>query len=382
MEDNKKDAIVENQFTEFDIDIDLLKRADKTKVSKKKHDASISHSSKVKWDELVKLLKNPIAIISFLIIVTLLLVSLIYSIKNRDFTNKKFDSEVFGSAMPVWKNGGKVSIVIDEYNPSFPLLNPLINKITNQNILYEIKQEGSTWILTYSPIKHLNNSNLGILGFDQNGRDVFTLLWVSIGYLFLISIIVTVIDFIIGFVIAAQLGFRKEDKIQARLLTFIKVMNKIPSVILFIPIMFVFKDGLALPFIIASFLFGWAKTSTLLIDEFSKFRDNNFIVTEKAKGSFMISIAFKHSTPILMHKMWVIFLRTIPQVIISQIILSMFGFNSSEIYLSFGNLIFNAINNIKQWWQLLFPTLLLTIFSLSIYFLSDSIEKLEVKYGW
>lgn len=365
-----------------DVPAELLKKADKSVLIKKNKILSIGRATNRKKDLFMKFIKNPISVLSIAIIFIVLLLCIVYTIKNNKYVNRFYDETIFKNAFPVWSANSTVTAEMPNYNPITPSLTPIILQLDAFKIGYEVKEIENVWYVIYNPMKSIGDKNVGVLGFDVYGRDVFTLMFVSFGYLILTATAAAVIQFAFGFVAATYITLKGEGRIQKGANTLVKVMSKMPVIFWYIPLMFVFKDSIAIPFIVASLLFGWIGIARKLVVEFENFSSKNFIISERSKGSITMMIAFKHALPIMSRKLISVFLNTFPQIIITQITLAFIGFTSDSLYLSFGNLIFNAVNNIQQWWQLLIPTIFMSLVIIAFYGLSHTLRESGVKYEW
>lgn len=151
--------------------------------------------------------------------------------------------------------------------------------------------ESNSYVETYPapPTKY------NIFGTDDRGRDVFSRLLYGFRYTFTYAVGVWFLTYLIGCTIGATMGYvgGKVDLFGMRV---IEVFESIPSFLILITLISIFKPNL-LMLVIFSVFFAWTGISHYMRGQFLSLRKREYVEAAKAIGSTHNRVIFKHIMP-------------------------------------------------------------------------------------
>jgi peptide/nickel transport system permease protein len=193
-----------------------------------------------------------------------------------------------------------------------------------------------------------------LLGTDKVGNDVLYIAIKGIRTGMIIGGVTTllVVPFAILFgVVAGYFGGWLDDLIQY----IYTVLSSIPSVLLIVAFMIVFKPGLAQLCIIMG-ITSWTGLCRVLRGETMKLREMEYIQAGEAMGISKIKIMFSHITPNLMHIVLITAVLGFSGRVLSEAVLSYIGIRVGADTISWGIMINDArmemARNPIVWWKL------------------------------
>lgn len=217
------------------------------------------------------------------------------------------------------------------------------------------------------------SGHLHILGTDGLGRDLFVRLWFGARISLIIALAVVSIDCIIGAIYGGISGYfgGMVDQILMRI---VEVISGIPYLIIVLLLVAVLPKGL-ITIIIAYSITGWTGMARIVRGQVLSLCNREFILAEKAMGSSPWHIIMRHLLPNTSSVIIVSLTLDIPNVIFTEAFLSLIGLGIEPPLPSLGIMCSQGIQVFQSYpEQLLYPTLLIVLISLSFNFLGDRLQ--------
>lgn len=138
-------------------------------------------------------------------------------------------------------------------------------------------------------------SKYNFMGTDDRGRDIFTRLVYGFRYTFVYAVGVWFLAYLIGCTVGMTMGYvgGRVDLIGMRM---IEVFESIPSFLILITIISIFKPNIGL-LIIFSVVFSWMGISHYMRGQFLSLRKREYVEAARAIGSTHKRVVFKHIFP-------------------------------------------------------------------------------------
>lgn len=243
-----------------------------------------------------------------------------------------------------------------------PLLSPF--DFATQNVAFANRPP-----MSMNPV----SGNLHFLGTDALGRDVFVRLWYGARISLLIAVAVAAIDCCIGVVYGGISGYLggAVDQVMMRL---VEIISGIPYLVVVLLLMAVLPRGLT-TIIIAYSITGWTGMARIVRGQVLSLCRREFILAEKIMGASPWVIVLRHLMPNVMSILIVSITLDIPNIIFTEAFLSLLGLGISPPMPSLGIMANQGIQVFQSFpGQLLYPTLLILLISLSFNFLGDRLR--------
>lgn len=217
------------------------------------------------------------------------------------------------------------------------------------------------------------SGHMHILGTDALGRDLFVRLWYGARISLVIALAVVAIDCIIGAIYGGVSGYfgGMVDQIMMRV---VEIISGIPYLIIVLLLTAVLPKGL-ITIIIAYSITGWTGMARIVRGQVLSLCSQEFILAEKAMGFSPLRIIMQHLLPNSASVIIVNVTLDIPNVIFTEAFLSLIGLGIEPPLPSLGILCSQGIQVFQSYpEQLLYPTLLIVLISLSFNFLGDRLQ--------
>ena len=227
-----------------------------------------------------------------------------------------------------------------------------------------------------------NNLNLsmkgtswGLLGTDQNGRDIFTQLAWGTRVSLIVGLVASFLGVVIGLVVGLLAGFlgKVVDEVLMRFTDMVLVLPGLPLLIVLAALL---GPSIWNIIIILGFL-GWAGFARVIRSQVLSLRERTFIEASKAAGSGTGHIIIRHIFPNVLGLTYVSLALAVPTAIVSEASLAFLGLADPNV-ISWGQML-NAVENsaaITSWWWVLPPGLSIAVLSLSFVLLGYALDEL------
>ena len=214
-----------------------------------------------------------------------------------------------------------------------------------------------------------------ILGTDKLGRDVFSRVLYGGRWSILIGVTGSLGGTLIGVILGAIAGYfgKITDMIIVRIS---EVFQTLPNMILILILGAVFGKGVGnLLFIFA--ITGWMTTFRMVRNEFIVLKGETYVQVCEAFGMSKAAIMFKQILPNVLSPVIVAMTVNVATFILSEAGLSFIGIGVPSSTPTWGNIL-NAAKSMdvlaNYWWLWLVPGLVITIFVLAVNFFGDGLR--------
>ncbi len=232
---------------------------------------------------------------------------------------------------------------------------------------------GYDYITSAPQYKNADMSAQFWFGADALGRDLFSRLWVGTRVSFIIAVVCTAVQTVIGSLygsIAAYFG-GIVDEVMMRILEIITAM---PSLLLTILIMIAMGNS-AVSLLIALCMTTWCSTARTVRGQIMQLRESEYVMAAEALGERPLKIIVRHMIPNIMGILILDVATSIPGYIFQEAGLSFIGLGlkapsiSLGLLISSGQAVMNSHVN-----QLIFPAAVLCIMVLAFNLLGDGLR--------
>ena len=211
-------------------------------------------------------------------------------------------------------------------------------------------------------------------GTDQLGRDIFVRVMYGARYSLIIGFVASFLNLFIGIIYGGIAGFvgGKLDNIMMRI---VDIINSIPMTIYVILLMVMFEKGGLFNIIIALSVSYWISMARIVRGEILQLKQQEFVLAAKTLGASGKRILFKHLIPNCLGSIIVTLTLQIPTAIFTEAFLSFIGLGIAPPAASWGTLANDALQSLRLYpYQLLFPTLAICLTILSFNLLGDGLR--------
>ena len=210
-----------------------------------------------------------------------------------------------------------------------------------------------------------------LFGTNNLGQDLWALVWSGTRTSLFIGFVVALIEAFIGIVVGVLWGYvRKLD----RLLTEVyNVVNNIPTTIVLILIAYILRPGIG-TLIFAMSLTGWVGMARFIRNQIIIIRDRDYNLASRCLGTGTIRIISRNLLPYLVSVITLRMALAVPSAIGNEVFITYIGLGLPVSIPSLGNLINigRKLISTSQSYQLVFPTIVLSIITISFYIIGNS----------
>ena len=210
-----------------------------------------------------------------------------------------------------------------------------------------------------------------LFGTNSLGQDLWALVWSGTRTSLLIGFVVAMIEAFVGIIIGVLWGYvRKLDRIPTEVYN---VIDNIPTTIVLILIAYILRPGVG-TLIFAMSLTGWVGMARFIRNQIIIIRDRDYNLASRCLGTGTLRVIYRNLLPYLVSVITLRMSLAVPGAIGNEVFITYIGLGLPVSIPSLGNLI-NAgrkLVSTSQSYQLIFPTLVLSIITISFYIIGNA----------
>ncbi len=222
------------------------------------------------------------------------------------------------------------------------------------------------------PLKNQQPNSVHWLGTNQIGQDLWARIWSGTRTSLFIGLAVALIEAAVGILVGVLWGYvRKLDFFFTEIYN---VLDNIPTTIVLILVSFILKPGVG-TIILAMSITGWIGMARFVRNQVLIIRDRDYNVASRCLGTSTWRIIFKNLLPYLVSVIMLRMALSIPGAIGSEVFITYIGLGLPATTPSLGNLINEGrklMTNPNLRYQLIYPTILLSIVTISFYMIGNA----------
>ncbi len=239
-------------------------------------------------------------------------------------------------------------------------LTALQEKLANETVIEDGK-----------PVKI--NERRYLLGTDSLGRDLLARIVYGSRVSISIGIVGTLVAVLIGVLIGSLSGYAggSFDYLAMR---FVDVLYSLPYMLLVIIFMAVFGRNIINLFVCLA-LVSWLTTARVVRGQIISLKNAEFVQAARVVGAGSGRIVFRHLIPNTLGVVVVFTTLQIPSFILLESFLSYLGLGVQAPMSSWGSLVRDGVDGLKDYpWMLFFPAIAMIVFLFSMNFLGDGLR--------
>jgi len=225
---------------------------------------------------------------------------------------------------------------------------------------------------TKLPVRNIPPGDEFILGTNSIGQDLWARLWSGTRTSLFIGFAVGLFEAIIGIIIGSVWGYVR--KLDRPITEIYNVWNNIPTTIILVLMTYILRPSLS-TLIIAMCFTGWLGMARLIRNLVIIIRDREYNLASRCLGTPTHRIISKNILPYLVSVIMMRMALAIPAAIGSEVFLTYIGLGLPVSIPSLGNLINEGralMMSPSLRYQLLFPSIMISIITISFYVLGNS----------
>ncbi len=216
-------------------------------------------------------------------------------------------------------------------------------------------------------------SNSHYFGTDLLGRDIFARTLYGGRMSLMVGVVATIVSVIIGIIYGAAAGFLG-GRVDNFMMRVVDILYALPFMFFVILLTVFFGRNILLIFI-AIGATNWLDLARIVRGQTLSLKNKEFIDAARASGSSTVKIICLHIIPNLLGIVVIYITLTIPATILAESVLSFLGLGVQEPDTSWGVLVNEGAQNIQgAWWTLVFPAMFLSITLMCLNFIGDGLR--------
>ncbi len=221
-----------------------------------------------------------------------------------------------------------------------------------------------------------------LFGTDSMGRDVLTRIVHGGKMTMTIGAVAVIVSSIIAIIIGCLSGYFGGwvDMLLMRVTEIFSAIPFLPFAMMLSYVIKYYPIGETMRIFIIMIILGllsWTGLARMIRGQVLAEREKEFVIAAKSMGIRERSIAFKHILPNVISVILVSMTLDFAGCLLTESSLSYLGFGVQQPQPTWGNMLFGANNSIviqNYWWQWLFPAIFLSIATISINIIGDTLR--------
>lgn len=210
-------------------------------------------------------------------------------------------------------------------------------------------------------------------GTDGLGRDLWERVWAGAKVSLFIGVVTALINGLVGTLIGGVSGFFG-GKLDMFIMRAIDILIALPYLIFTLLIMLYLGSGL-IPIIIALAVTGWLTLARLVRGQILSLKEQEFVLAARTLGASSTRLVLKHLIPNTLGVIIVSLTFAIPNAIFSEAFLSFIGLGIQAPQTSWGQLSSLGISAMQSYpYQLIIPSIFISLTMLSLQLLGDGLR--------
>jgi oligopeptide transport system permease protein len=209
-------------------------------------------------------------------------------------------------------------------------------------------------------------------GTNSIGQDLWARIWSGTRTSLLIGIIVGIIEMVVGIIYGALWGYVR--RLDHALTEVYNVLNNIPTTIILLLMAYILRPGFR-TMIIAMCVTGWLGLARFVRNQIVIIRDREYNLASRCLGTSTWRIITHNLLPYLVSVIMLQMALSIPSTIGWEVFLTYIGLGLPVSIPSLGNLVNEGrliMMSPELRYQLIFPTIVLSIITISFYLLGNA----------
>lgn len=240
----------------------------------------------------------------------------------------------------------------------------------NGGAKYKIIVDGKEVDIT--PVKTVWNKT-NVLGTDSLGRDIWIRILYGARISLTVGLVASLVNLIIGVIYGGISGY-EGGRIDGVMMRIVDIINSVPSLLIVILLMVVYKPGLQ-TIIITIGLIYWVSMARLVRGQVLTLKEQEFVLAARTIGVSKWKIIMRHLVPNAMGPIIVSITMSIPSAIFTESFLSFIGLGVSAPQASWGTLANDALGGIRSYpYQLIAPAIAIAVTMFAFNFLGDGLR--------
>lgn len=214
-----------------------------------------------------------------------------------------------------------------------------------------------------------------LLGTDHLGRDVYSRLLYGGQVTLFVAGFAVIVSILLGILYGGISGYVGKW-IDTSMMRLLEALNAIPSLIIILAFQ-AFVNGGMISMALLIGLTNWIVTARIIRSQFIELKNKEFVTMARMFGTPAWKIILSHLLKNSLPSLYVVILFNFAQAVFIEVSLSFLGIGVPPSIPSWGNMLYQAQNDILvgAWWIILFPGFMIFISILSINFLGELLKK-------
>jgi len=222
------------------------------------------------------------------------------------------------------------------------------------------------------PLRNIQPNSEYWFGTNSIGQDLWARIWSGTRTSLLIGLLVGIVEMSMGIIYGSAWGYLR--KLDRPLTEVYNVLHNIPNTVVLILMAYIFRPGFS-TMVLAMSLTGWYGMARFIRNQIIIIRDREYNLASRCLGTCTGRIIYKNLLPYLVSVIMLQSALSIPLTIGWEVFLTYLGLGLPTSIPSLGNLVNDGrvlMMSPELRYQLIFPTLILSVITISMYLLGNA----------